>query len=96
MPDGRLILRDQWWGTAARPYERVSQIELFVMDGRLMAYLGYHGERTRAFWISICLIAEPDQDDPALDQLRVAMMRAVRFQGDRDKTFYTMAWACPD
>ena len=73
MPDGRLILRDQWWGTAARPYDRVSQIELFVMDGRLMAYLGYHGEgRARILDIDLSGLAEPDQDDPTLDQLRVA------------------------
>ena len=73
MPDGRLILRDQWWGTAARPYDRVSQIELFVMDGRLMAYLGYHGEgRARILDLGLSGIAEPDQDDPTLDQLRVA------------------------
>lgn len=73
MPDGRLILRDQWWGTATRPYDRVSQIELFVIDGRLMAYLGYHGEgRARILDLDLSGLATPDQDDATLDQLRVA------------------------
>lgn len=69
MSDGRLILRDQWWGTQARPYDRVSQIELFVMDDRLMAYLGYHGEgRARILDLELSGIAQPDQDKAELDQ----------------------------
>jgi len=73
MSDGRLILRDQWWGTQARPYDRVSQIELFVMDDRLMAYLGYHGEgRARILDLELSGIAQPDQDKTALDQRIVA------------------------
>ena len=38
-----------------------------------MAYLGYHGEgRARILDLELLGIAEPDQDDPTLDQLRVA------------------------
>jgi len=73
MSDGRLVLRDQWWGTMARPYERVSQIELFVMDGRLMAYLDYHSEgRARILDLELAGIAAPDQGDATMDQRVIA------------------------